>query len=198
MPVIQRNRTKTPLEHDIGSVVYLHVRKMLEAMCRRAESLGYDPIECESAANLAVVEAIRSYKPDLGEPVEWIKRHIRYALMDLKRTKSTRFMPLSADPEQFDPQDMSFEDEEPTPFDLTTVLLGLSDDAVTWVTLVIDPPEDVLATAARLGWSRTNPGGREAAKFRQAVFQFLKQSGWSNRRAVAALMEASAKLGGGK
>lgn len=198
MAVIQRNRCKVPLAYDIGSVVYMHVQKMIAAMVRRAVRLGYDEIECESAANLAVAEAIKSFRDDLGDPVHWIKSHVNYALMDIKKRKATRSLPLASNPEHFIPVDpSSLEDDEPK-FDLTTALMSLSDDAKCWVTLVLDPPEDILRTAARLGWSSDKPAGQEAAKYRQAVFQFLVDSGWSRRRATAALLEASSKLGGSK
>jgi hypothetical protein len=198
MGIIRRNVVKTPLEDDIGSAVYLHVRNMVAAIVNRAARFGVDWIEAESAANLAVAEAIVSFQPEKGDPVAWIMLNVRYAIYDLRRYKTTAALPLASDPDQFDPPAPS-DDEDDTPFDLTGALLGLSEDAVMFVTITLDPPASVLETARRLGWSESKGcGGIDAAKYRQAVFSFLKESGWSNRRTTNAYLEACSKLGGDK
>lgn len=189
-----RNRL-TPLEYDPGSVVYQHVRRIVGGMIKKAVGMGYDWLEVESAANLGFAVAVESYSADKGEFVAWVKRKVRYAILDTRR-KGNRPLPLSADPDLFDPADPESETDEEPAFDLTAVLLGLSDDARAWVSLVLDPPDAVRAKAAELGWDAGGQTrGIEAAKYRQAVYSFLRGSGWSNRRIDAAYKEACDALG---
>ncbi len=188
------------LDHDVGSVVYEHVRKMIEGLARRAVRMGYDEIEVTSAANYGFTIALRDYDQN-KDFVRWVKFKVRRQLFDLKRRKGTKRLPLWTGNSdefdlEFDPPDQTT--EEPEPFDLTAQLVRMGDDARAWVSLVIDPPQSVLTTARELGWGTGEAANRasETAAYRQAVFTFLRESGWSNRRINRAYYEACEVLGG--
>lgn len=191
-----RNRI-FPLDTDPGSVVYEHLRRLIAATVYKAVRNGYDRQEAESAANYGFALGLNTFRPELGDPVAWIMTKVRYAVKDTMKYRKFRNLPTPKDPDLFDPPE---ELDECEPFDLTAVLLGLSDDARAWVVVALDPPDSVVADAKRLGWSgdAAMTRGIEAAKYRQAVFNFFKESGWSAKRTLAAYLEAAKSLGGGK
>lgn len=184
-----------PLDYDPGSVVYEHVRRIVEGMIWKALRMGYDEMETRSAANFGFAVALQSYSEAKGDFVKWVKYKVRCAIIDTPRRKKYRRGPTVHGDVTFDPADPEY--DAPPAFDLTAVLVGLSDDAKAWVSLVLEPPDSVVAKAKELGWDATNTAaGIEAAKYRSAVFTFLRESGWSNRRITAAYLEACEALGG--
>ena len=189
-----RRRNPKPLHLDPGSEVYAHFKALVQSICRKAVFLGYDPQDAESAAGWGFVLAVNSYDPDKGQIDVWIRYKVTKEITSLKRQKAYKRLPLTDDPELFDPPAPEDEDEE---FDITPLLLGLSDDAASWVSLVLDPPESVQEKAAELGWPHGGGyKGSASYAYRQAVFEWFRQAGWSDKRITTAYLEACRALGG--
>lgn len=189
-------RRVKPLHLDPGSEVYAHFEAMVKSICRKAVFLGYDPEDAESAAGWGFVLAITTYDEAKGEIGLWIRYKVTKEITSLKRQKAYKRMPLVDDPDNFDPPDCTGTDEEPE-FDITPLLLGLTEDAADWVSLVLDPPESVKAKAEELGWPHGN-GFKGAAvyAYRQAVFEWFREAGWNDKRITKAYLEACKALGG--
>lgn len=191
-----RRKKVKPLNLDPGSEVYLHFERLVRAICRKAVFMGYDKDDVESAAGLGFTAAVQSYDETKGEIELWIRFKVTKQIISLKRQKAYQRLPLAADPDQFDPADCTETDEE-SAFDITPALLRMSDDAAAWVSLVLDPPESVATKAQELGWPHGNGyKGSAVYAYRQAVFQWFRQAGWSDRRITQAYLEACKALGG--
>lgn len=192
------------LQYDPGSVVYLddQVQRVIRKLVGKAVRHGQDRMEAESAANFGFVQALATYDPGHGDFPVWVHVKVSNRMKDVARQRRYRRLPLVEDMNERAGDDaFGYQDESAGPGhgdlpDLTAELLAMGDDARTWVSLVLDPPDSVVETAARLGWPDSAPF--PAAAFRQAVHQYLRDSDWDARRIGRAYREACVALCGKK
>lgn len=159
---------------------YRSVEKLICDLCWRfCRQTGADFDETVAEANLTFVEACRSHVPGRSKLSTWVHFKVQKKLQTLKRDEARRRDRLPTTNE-VDPDLLS----RPERFDLERLMMGLSDDAVTIIRLLLETPVDLISLI-------TLHRGR---RIRRDLFRHLRAKQWTVARIVESYNEIGEAL----
>lgn len=161
-------------------VVESRVGRMVKTFQRRYRWIH--PNEFLSAAGVAYVEAVGTYRAEEGEFVTWILYKVDKALLTVVRNTAirNRQWTTGAESEKLDDRP---EREPEERFWLDEWLATLSPDARMVAMMVFEPPFSIHVRIAELG------GYETPEAFRSGVREYLRDSGWEKERIEEAFLE---------
>lgn len=141
--------------------------------------------DCKAQANLGYAHALASYDPEQGTSFStWVYSQVRGKLL----SRRTRLAEQYASEKQVEDDGRLDRNESPRRRHLFEAMAAdLSEDARLLVEIVIDAP-------AEIAWA-VGLGGRNPARARYSIYEYLRGTGWTFARAASAFSELKEALG---